>query len=82
MKTTDNTYYLDLKRRHIMNIIFLKDCAADGCYKRNVGNGSQMCKKHQDMYNKGIPFTAFYGKTVLKKEFQNTKPYINNNEVK
>lgn len=27
-------------------------------------------KKHKGMYEKGISFKAFYGKTVLKKEFQ------------
>lgn len=24
----------------------------------------QMCKKHQDMHEKGVPFKGFYGKTV------------------
>lgn len=49
-----------------MSIVFIKDCAADGCKKKNIGNGKQMCKEHEDMYNKGIPFKAFYGKTVKK----------------
>lgn len=53
-----------------MKYIFTEDCAADGCYKKNIGNGKQMCKEHQSMYDNGIPFKAFYGKTVLKKEFQ------------
>lgn len=52
------------------NYVFLNDCAADGCRKKNIGGGSQMCKEHQKMYDKGIPFKGFYGKTVLKKEFQ------------
>lgn len=54
-----------------MEYIFLEDCAADGCYEKNIGNGKQMCKKHQEMYDSGVPFKAFYGKTVLKTEFQN-----------
>lgn len=29
-----------------------------------------MCKEHQQMYEDGKPFKAFYGKTVLKNEFQ------------
>lgn len=53
-----------------MRTIFVNGCAADGCYKKNLGNGKQMCKEHQTMYDKGIPFKAFYGKIVLKKEFQ------------
>ena len=53
-----------------MNVVFINDCAADGCYKKNIGNGKQMCKEHQEMYENGTPFKAFYGKTVLKKDFQ------------
>jgi len=53
-----------------MNTVFVNDCAADGCYKKNLGKGKQMCKEHQQMYEEGKPFKAFYGKTVLKKEFQ------------
>ena len=53
-----------------MNTVFVNDCAADGCYKKNLGKGKQMCKEHQQMYDDGKPFKAFYGKTVLKKEFQ------------
>lgn len=53
-----------------MKTVFVNDCAADGCTHKNVGGGKQMCQEHQDMYDKGIPFKAFYGKTVLKKEFQ------------
>lgn len=52
-------------------IVFINECAADGCFKKNIGKGKQMCKKHQQMYEDGIPFKAFYGKTVLKKEYQN-----------
>lgn len=51
-----------------MSIVFINDCAADGCKKRNIGNGKQMCQEHQDMYDNRIPFKAFYGKTVLKSE--------------
>ena len=51
-----------------MEALFLNDCAADGCYKKNLGGGKQMCKEHQEMYEKGIAFKAFYGKTVLKKK--------------
>lgn len=53
-----------------MKTIFINECATDGCYNKNLGDGIQMCKKHQEMYEKGIPFKGFYGKTVLKKEFQ------------
>lgn len=53
-----------------MKTVFLNDCAADGCYKKNLGKEKQMCKKHEQMYNDGKPFKAFYGKTVLKAEFQ------------
>lgn len=56
-----------------MNMVFMNECAADGCYKKNVGNGKQMCKEHEEMYEKGIPFKAFYGKTVLRKEYQKNK---------
>ena len=57
-----------------MKIVFVNDCAADGCNKNNIGNGKQMCAKHEAMYQKGEPFKGFYGKTVLKKEFQKIKP--------
>lgn len=50
-------------------IIFVNDCAADGCYKKSLGKGKQMCMEHQRMYENGEPFKAFYGKTVLKKQF-------------
>lgn len=53
-----------------MRTVFINDCAADNCYEKNLGNGKQMCKTHQEMYETGKPFKAFYGKTVLKKEFQ------------
>lgn len=55
----------------MVKTVFVNDCAADGCYSKNIGKGKQMCAKHQEMYNKGIPFKAFYGKTLQKKEFQN-----------
>lgn len=48
-------------------IVFVDDCAADGCYEKNLGGGKQMCAKHQQMYDEGTAFKAFYGKTVLKK---------------
>lgn len=51
-----------------MNIFFLNDCAADGCSKKNenysLKNGKQLCKEHQDMYERGEPLKAFYGKTI------------------
>jgi hypothetical protein len=53
-----------------MKTIFINDCAADGCANKNLGNGEQLCKEHREMYDKGIPFKAFFGKTLLKKEFQ------------
>lgn len=55
-----------------MKTIFMNDCAADGCYQKNLGNGKQMCEKHQHMYETGKSFKAFYGKTVQKKEFKPT----------
>lgn len=48
-------------------MVFLNDCAADGCYKPSM-QGKQMCRKHQKMYDEGIAFKAFYGKTVKKRE--------------
>jgi hypothetical protein len=54
-----------------MKIAFTSDCAADSCYKKNLGKGKQMCKEHQKMYDEGKVFKAFYGKTVLKKEYNN-----------
>lgn len=61
---------IDQNQIKTMKLVFINECAADGCYKKNIGNGYQMCKEHQDMYENGIPFKAFYGKTVLKKKFQ------------
>lgn len=52
-----------------MNFVFLNDCAADGCRKRNK-KGYQLCEKHQAEYNSGKALKAFYGKTIQKKEFQ------------
>jgi hypothetical protein len=34
--------------------------------KKNIGNGYQMCKKHQADYEKGKKLKAFYGKSVQK----------------
>lgn len=50
-----------------MNVVFLNDCAVDGCKKKNVGKGKQMCKEHQAAYERGEKLKAFYGKTVQKK---------------
>lgn len=50
-----------------MRIVFVNDCAVDGCYKKNLGNGKQMCKEHQSSYERGETLKAFYGKTVRKK---------------
>ncbi len=50
-----------------MNLVFVNDCAVDGCYKKNMGNGKQMCKYHQAEYESGKPLKAFYGLTVKKK---------------
>lgn len=50
------------------NIVFVDDCAADGCKKKNIGGGKQMCAEHEKMYEDRIPFKAFYGKTVLKRK--------------
>ena len=54
-----------------MNTVFIEDCAADGCYNKNIGKGKQICKKHEEMYENRIPFKAFYGKTVQKKVIEN-----------
>lgn len=54
-----------------MNIVFIEDCAVDGCKKKNIGNGYQMCKDHQSDYDLGKKLKAFYGKTVQKKVIQN-----------
>ena len=54
-----------------MDLVFVNDCAVDGCNKKNVGKGKQMCKEHQAKYEAGEKLVAFYGKTVQKKEFQN-----------
>lgn len=56
-----------------MKTVFVNYCAADGCCKKNLGKGKQMCKEHQEMYKEGKPFKAFYGKTVHKKEFQSKR---------
>ena len=61
--------YLKKRKNNEMKITFTNDCAADGCYKKNLGKGKQMCKEHQQMYDEGKPFKAFYGKTILKKEY-------------
>lgn len=50
-----------------MKMIFVYDCAVDGCYKKNMGKGKQMCKTHQAAYEAGETLKAFYGKTVKKK---------------
>ena len=50
-----------------MNVVFIEDCAVDGCRNKNVGNGKQMCKEHQQRYENGEKLIAFYGKTVQKK---------------
>lgn len=63
-----------------MNVVFLEDCAADGCYKKNVGDGKQLCRKHQDAYERGEKVKAFYGRTIQKKEFQ--RPKDNSENVK
>ena len=54
-----------------MDLVFVNDCAVDGCNKKNVGKGKQMCKEHQAKYEAGEKLVAFYGKTIQKKEFQN-----------
>lgn len=60
-----------------MKVVFLTECAADGCYKKNLNhkhkNGKQMCQKHEDMYERGEKFKAFYGKTVFKKTAEEKK---------
>ena len=54
-----------------METIFINDCAVDDCYNKNE-KGKQMCKDHQTKYEAGEKLEAFYGKTVQKKEFQQT----------
>jgi hypothetical protein len=53
-----------------MNLVFVNECAVDGCYKKNVGKGKQMCKEHQEAYERGDKLKAFYGKTVQKQNVQ------------
>ena len=53
-----------------MNVVFINDCAVDGCDKKNMGSGKQMCKEHQAKYDAGEKLKAFYGKTVQKKSAQ------------
>jgi hypothetical protein len=53
-----------------MKLIYINECAVDGCFKKSIGKGFQMCEKHQDAYEKGKKLKAFSGKTVQKKEFQ------------
>lgn len=53
-----------------MDFVFVNDCAVDGCKKKNMGKGKQMCAAHQAQYEAGEKLIAFYGKTVQKKEFQ------------
>lgn len=62
-----------MKPQTNFTFVFPYDCAADGCYNQNMGDGKQMCKVHQKMYDEGKPFKAFYGKTVLKKIYQKIK---------
>ena len=50
-----------------MSVVFINDCAVDGCYKKNMGKGKQMCREHQAAYDRGEKLKAFYGKTVQKK---------------
>jgi len=64
-----------------VKIVFINDCAADGCYKKNLGSGKQLCAKHQKMYDDGVPFKAFYGKVLLKKEFQQKQQDVAEQEV-
>lgn len=56
-----------------MDVVFVNDCAVDGCKKKNMGGGKQMCEEHQAQYESGVKLKAFYGKTVQKKEFQQKK---------
>jgi len=56
-----------LKTKIKMNVLFVNDCAVDGCYKLNVGKGKQMCKEHQEAYERGDKLKAFYGKIVQNK---------------
>jgi hypothetical protein len=52
-------------------VTFINDCAVDGCYKKNIGKGRQMCKDHQAQYESGMVLKAFYGKLVQKKNHLN-----------
>ena len=60
-----------------MDLIFVNDCAVDGCYKKNK-KGKQMCNEHQQKYDSGEKLIAFYGKTVQKKEFQKETEIVRN----
>lgn len=54
----------------VTKMVFVHDCAADNCGKKNIGNGFQLCKEHQNMYDKGEALKAFYGK-IIKKQRNN-----------
>jgi len=30
-----------------MNFVFVNECAVDGCYKKSIGKGYQMCKQQK-----------------------------------
>lgn len=61
-----------------VNYVFVNDCAVDGCNKKNIGQGKQMCEEHQAAYEKGEKLKAFYGNTVQKRATLNNKPETSN----
>lgn len=56
-----------------MHILFLNDCAVDGCYKPSK-KPHQMCEEHQKRYDAGEKLKAFYGKTVQKSKTNTVTP--------
>lgn len=57
-----------LKKEAMKNkFVFINECAVDGCKEKNMGYPPyQMCKRHQEAYDRGEKLIAFYGKIVQK----------------
>ena len=67
---TDAHEYLAKHWREFDFIWSSPPCQSHSKVRMMASKGEQMCKEHKEMYEKGKPFKAFYGKTVQKKEFQ------------
>lgn len=49
-----------------MHIVFLNDCAADGCYRKKC-KGSMFCKKCKQRFDAAEEMSVGYGKKIQKK---------------